>query len=94
VAAPDTPTACNNKKVVLAPKAMDTSSIVPNTDAEVHAKLARSLVAAASLADTCPKEKRRGNLVPFRFQRKVDGEELALAVVGTPSGDGVFVGWE
>jgi len=56
---------------------------------QVQAKLARSLVAAASFADACPKEKRRGSFVPFRFQRKVDGEELAFTV-----GDGVFVDLE
>lgn len=69
--------------------ALDSGSILPNTDAEVRAKLANSLVAAASFADGCPKDKRRGNFVPFRFQRKVDAEELAFEV-----GGGVFVGSE
>jgi hypothetical protein len=69
--------------------AIDPVSTQPNSDAETEAKLARSLAAARTFADACPEEKRRGDFVPFRFQRKVDGEELAFAL-----GDGVFVGSE
>ena len=68
---------------------IDAANTHPNSAAEVDAKLARSLAAAHTFAAACPEDKRRGNFVPFRFQRKVDGEELAFAL-----GDGVFVGSE
>ena len=69
--------------------ALDPASTEPNSDAEIDAKLARSIAAARTYADACPEDRRRGHFVPFRFQRKVDGEELAFAL-----GDGVFVGSE
>jgi hypothetical protein len=69
--------------------ALDPATTEPNSDAEIDAKLARSIAAARTYADSCPEDKRRGHFVPFRFQRKVDGEELAFCL-----GDGVFVGSE
>jgi hypothetical protein len=69
--------------------ALDPATTEPNSDAEIDAKLFRSIAAARTYADACPEDKRRGQFVPFRFQRKVDGEELAFCL-----GDGVFVGSE
>lgn len=66
------------------------ASTEPNSAAECDAKLARSLEVARAYADDCPADQRRGDFVPFRFQRKVLGEELAFAL-----GDsGVYVGSE
>jgi hypothetical protein len=73
----------------IAAAALDPTNTKPNSSTEIDAKLASSLVAARSFADACPIDQRRGDFVPFRFQRKVDGKELAFDM-----GDGVFLGSE